>query len=849
MRQLWHQWFLDNPFLIWDLRRRLRKGYLWKVALGGVVLPSLILILSLALLQFGPEWLRASVARKEGLALFIVLSFVHVAVAMTFSSGSMTLIAEAAADRLDFLRLTPRGRRELMLLMGLGRAVIRLVPLILPLPLYGLLLSFGKLQPEDVLGLYVLLSLFLFAPPNTLEITSALGTRHGMEAGTGKAAGGQAAAGITTGLAWPIMLQVILHLVIKPVIVPLARVFSSGWQGAVGPDLGGWMPLALLAALARIVGSPQTFFHGHLAPFLPLLLCTALALWVRVLVGAELWSRECRVVPQGVGRVDVALAPETGRPEERRLADRVAGVNTLFAALMLAGFSWPIIQRGALGKLVGSTTPEGSLVGLFVLFGGGYAIYAWERASRSGGVAIHGPFGALRMELTDWIRGVVMGALVLGAAGLIGGVMPGARAVEILARLLAVGALAVFFGTAWQAFVRRAVPDATTEGEFSNGGAWRIGGMLLWVAVYAGPLAALSLGGSKLVWHALAGWSPVYGILALVPGIWPSKAPLPLAAQLLMPLIAGGILWVLAPRSQRAPVEARPRRQDRLERWLAARADQFDNPFVTLALTRMARKPTGFGAQVGLSVGFYLTVSIVLAIALLSGYSGRRGLSFTGVLFQPTPFGEMTVGALGALIGAGGGLLMLVQFWPTAIVTQVQAEHLKARTQGRIPFLYLTGISDESAVKGVIGTGMIAGAPFLIGFAITSLIWLIAAIALEAHPAWSLFWLLGLVAAILQGLSQGLRTFELWRLERKLREKFWTGLTQVVSFLAWMGLIPLMVFLAMTQKVRVDHLILGYASLQLAATLYALIRLKSTFKRAVGAVHASRHEADLERVS
>ena len=377
---------------------------------------------------------------------------------------------------------------------------------------------------------------------------------------------------------------------------------------------------------------------------------------------------------------------------------------------------------------------------------------------------------------------------------------------------------------------------------------WRAAATLLWLGVYAAPLAALTRGGSSLVWHWLAGWSPAYGLLGLLPGAWPSRAPLPLAGQLLMPLAAAGFLWLLGPRAE-VRVQVAPRRKDPLEAWLAARARRFDNPFVSLALHRMGRKPTGLGAQVGMSVLVYVVGSLVIAGALLSGMAARSGAPLLVVLERPVGSLGISLGALGSLCACGLGLVLLLHFWPVAVTSHVQMEHLLARQQGRVPFLYLSGLPDCDLVRGVLAAGFLLTLPFLVGFTVTSALWLVAAEALGASPLWLCFWVVGLAAAVALGLSQGLAAFQYWRLERPFWERFWTGLHSVVILLGWLALVPAVILLGVLGKFPVEWLVAGYGSLLLLVAIGSGLRLRAAFDRAVRAVHRSRHESDLERVS
>jgi hypothetical protein len=409
----WQDWLIDNPFFQRDLRRWRRKGYGWKIPLWCVGLPVLLVLASHGYHEIlSPATRRgAGLDATLGAVLFSGVALLHMVLASICGSFSFSLTQEATADRLEFIRLLPLPARELMLKIGVGRSVLRLIPMLAPLPLYVLLLAYGMVRVEDVLALYVLLAIFLFATPSTVEITTALTSRTG--ATTTPA---NKNAGAATGIVWMVGFQLTIQVVLRPLISALVSTVGGRLSQVLGPDLTPLLPLSLVLALVRLVWMPQPFY-GWTVPPLPLLLgWWALSRVCRLVAGAELWTREPAMGVRMNGRVLMALPEATGRPAEQRDLRLLSGASSALLALLTAGFLWRMVISGTLGTLSGSTTPSGSIATLLVLFGGFSVLGALERLRSGLGAPAIGLAQAQREALVGMAWGLGGTLAVLLAA-------------------------------------------------------------------------------------------------------------------------------------------------------------------------------------------------------------------------------------------------------------------------------------------------------------------------------------------------------------------------------------------------------------------------------------------------
>jgi hypothetical protein len=842
MSELWREWVTDNPFFRRDLVRWVRRGRLWKVPLaisGGL---SLAVLFTHALSLAIPEIASGSYRGAMGLLLFCIVSFFHAVLVAVTSGASFSLPDEARTDRLDFIRLLPLPPRELLAKMGIARGILRTAAVLSALPIYLVLLAYGGLPWEDVAALYVLLFSFIIASPGSVEVTNALTFRRGGEDATAGQANNRG------GWAWWVVIQMFIQFGGRTFLGPLFRWVWSRIARAVGPQVSALWFFSIVACAARLLWLPQQFFHWVLTPLLPLTLYWAVGRVHRLIAAAELWNAEAVPVPSASGRVVVRLSTPDSESRRRQLVWWT--LNGGLLAVTVAGFAWhPLIETGVLGALLVKPTAGGNAASTT---GGGVAVLLLIAAV----LGFLSPFewwrGQALPEQTTlrfalWQVGLCLGRpLVFGLLiCTLGGVSPAepVRALLLLAPILSV---ALVFAEGWRRGLTSRAETVTPGGASLK--TFLIG--MLWLATYLAPPLAMWHGAPSVAWHAAAALSPFYAALALLPGAWPYAAgpALPFWATLLLPAVAGGLLIATAPRRAAAVRERAPRtKPDPVETWLAAKARQWDNPYITLALHRQARRPDGLTLRLAIAAVIALLPVLGLLYYLTSS-AAAGAIPTLGSILAAAEQGRETIRAV--LLGVSFVfLLWLVWIISLSSGQPVTAEAAAGRQQQRLVYLLISGITDRQIVLGLLGTGLLAAGPAILGSAGFSLTCTLLALALGSQWWWLPAWLLVFASIEVGALRSSLSHFRTWR-KWPRRVMIWrivmacvgtaAGVVAVIfAAPAVVGWVTGNLFLALTLFV------LAY----LAGSIWAAATLPATYRKALQHVHLCRLEDDLERKS
>lgn len=840
----WRDWVAENPFLTHDLRRWRKRGYDWKLPLACAGLPALALLLLHGLFAVFPPPPGSFFGDRTGMLALSFVSLVHFGAAVHFASQTFSLAKEATADRIEFIRLLPQSRRELMAKLGLARAVLRLPAALLALPVYLVILTYGGVEVADVAGLYVLYGLMLFAPPGLGEVNGALTARRGTAANPQQQRAAGAGGPIASGL---FLIQVLLQLFAGPLLGPVIRILGGRLAGVVGPKVGWLLPISALVAMGRLLVLVQPFYRGWLMPILPLGLYWLLRSVTRVHVFAELFSREPVLHSQSGGRQVHVLPEVSGRPEEQQLNRRLEAVYTSVLYLTLVGLCWrPMVLNGVLGAAVGSPTASGGVAALLVVLAGWNVLGIFERLRNTLDVYQVGA-SAWSDAVAHTVRMVVrITALLLGAC-LLGWVLPWPEPALTLGLVLAALAAMLVFGLGWRAAVNRRWEIAQRK-EAQTNTAGDIAWLLLWLATYVAPLAIVARGAPYAL-HLVAACSPVYGLLRLLPGIWRDPSPVPVPLALLLPALTGAVPFVLSPRrgSVAARVEQARTRRDPLDGAARRLAERLDNPFLTLAVSRLGRGPVGLTVRVAAGLLLALGLPIGLIFVIFSGISSGRGTPVWELLAQPAGSTGWQIGGIAFSIFSGLVVLFANASASTNAATSIRSESTAARQQGRMPFLLISGISDQGIAAGLLATVSLVFLPLFAAGLGGSFVLLLAALAYGAAwwvvPAWAwLVWVTG-SGAVLTSLG----AFGDWRLRTGWRRLLWVALKVVPVVGIMVGLGYGLIRIGPWLFVNVPQLLPWLPVLAAAAALTNALMLPWRWKAAVAAVHSTRVEEDLER--
>jgi len=844
MAHLWRDWISDNPFFQLDLRRWAHRGYGWKLPLVCVGLPAL-LILGLHGIKF--FWPRAEgLPNREllGPVLVSVVSLIHFILLSIYGTKLFSLNSEAAAERLEFIQLLPMDHRELMVKIGFARLLLRSLVILLVVPVYLLILPYGGVPIEDIAALLLLLFALSFQPPNWLEVHGALTARRGggvpAEA-AGKTAGGAKAG--STGVFWWILIQAGFQLIGRTVIGPLLWGVWTRLAGAAGPMLKMIFPFSIVMIAARLLWLPHPFYNWILSPLWPVGVYWLIRTAGRVVYVAELWSREPRVVDQTGGRTALALPEDTGRADEQRIGRHFDTARGALMAFTAAGYAWgPLVLSGSLASLSGSATPSGGVAALLLLFAALTLAPEFERLRALPGPGPQAPRYPLRDAGAALLRSLGRTATVAMGLCLLGGASPWPEPALALALLAPAAAGALLFGAGWGARFN-APPGGKPP---AVGAQWML--LLGWLATYLGPVWVFYQAGAPAWTHFACAWSPVYAFLTLFPPLG-AATPVPVWAAWALPALIGAGLLSLAPRST-APEEAaveRPPRRDALEDTIHERARVADNPLVLLEVRRQLRKPMGLLVNLVVSgaAAWLLGVGIVVGMAML--IAAERGGTAYETLVRPLGSTGWNLGSIMALVLAAGCLLFAFMALGISVSTAVTNGNVLARKQGRLAYLYITGLADDQIVRGTLYGACIAALPGTGAMLAVSLFWTVSAVALGAAWWWLLAWLWGVAAASSVIFGSALSGFDDWRYRAGWRawlRRAAQVLAAAVLVIAISGGLVLTVRWLLDQWEAVRVL---FPALLLVAVVLLAAALPFLYRRAVRAIHACRREDDLER--
>jgi hypothetical protein len=846
MSRLWREWIGDNPFLQRDLRRWGRRGYAWKALLRCAGWPALVLMAAYALYQLAPPHLHRLFDRPFGLALFSVVALVHYWVRRSIASGRVSLVDEAVAGRLDFIRLLPLGRRELIAKIGISRAAIGLLPVMAPLAIFALLLLFHGVRAEDLLALSGLQMMLLFHPPDASEVRAALApegpgdlqqvARAQQTPDSAAAAGGGCMAAFGMLLTATFALR-LLRGSLDPWRLRLAAL--------VGPGLASLFPLSVAAVAARLLWAPQPFYGWLLSPGWPLALGWGLDRVCRVVGGAEALARSADLKELPGGRKVTTLPDETGRPEEQRTLRILRTVLKALAILGLTGFCWqPLVVSGSLGRLVESASPSGSIAALLIVLGGPPALFCWDMVPSSVVRSRPGLWLPFLEALKTAARALGWAALMALAASALGATAPWPEPAEALILLILLAASAATFNLGlrvWQGSLpaqEEDKPAGRRRGFFP---------VLLGFAVYLGPVGLLLGGAPYAGWHTLAACSPVYALLRLLPGLWRAPSPLPLAECLVLPAVVGLASLRLSPRRP-ATVPAAPAEQqptDPLYVRLAAAAARWDNPLFMVAVRRLARRRGSLTKRVLRAPLWAFGLSACLMGLMLAGSISRRGPAvYVQSLSRTVGSSAIERGGVFALLAAGGVLLVTSFSIGIALSSSVTAEIVVAGTQRRLPFLLISPLADREIVLGMLADGAPAVVPMVAGGVTASLGWIVLAILGQAPGWWLGAWLLAVAIGLTLVLHGAFASFQVWSPRRRRSRVIavlvgigiWVALPQVAFQLMRSGAgLPA----PLERAIASDWPLVSLAVAALALAV-ALLLLPLSFRRAVRAVRARR---------
>lgn len=832
----WRNWVSDNPFLLRDLRRWERRGYAWKVPLICAGLPgAAVLALHSAaradLLPVG--WARGP---RFGLIAFSVATLLHLAATLGFGETTFSFLKEAISERLAFVRLLPTPAWALMLQVGMARSLPRLYPAAVALPVFVVLLAYGGVRPGDVAGYYFLLGLILFTLPAPFELFHALAGHYGVGAARVGDGGAGAASRRAIGmLTWLLALWVPAQFLMQPVLIPLTGGLVRRMETAFGPDMLALFPLSLLPALSRLAWEPAAFFDWTIPPLWPLIGCFALERAWRLAAAADFWAREPVVVSLPGGRSELALPESTARAELLRRRRWFAAAAAAAFTLACCGFAWRSeIASGALGALIRRPTRAGSAAALLILLALPCIMAVLERLRSSGASA------AASRRLSAREAAIAMMGSLGGAVSLVllscaaGRVLPWPEPPAALGQLAQAASAGLVFGLGWQAKLARLPEESGATGR-----AWMA--PALWLASYLLPLIALARRGSGIPWHAIAAWSPVYGLLSLLPGFWPSPSPLPGWLPPLAAASAGGLLLLAGRRRRLGAVKERSRR-DPLEWGFRRLAARWDNPLFTLALRRLARRPVGLAARWALALAGGIGFPLATFGTVLFTVVQRRGLTLEQALSWKLGRSGVSFGGWLGLTVALLTFLFTLYFWELSANVAVSVEGLLARRQRRLPFLRLMPDAARQVVSGTLAAALLATGTPAAGALFSGLLWALLAVRYRVPSAWLLAWAWSAVVAGCVAAHAALAGFHLWRGRRDA----WYGLRWLLNFV--LTSVPPLIVIRISNRAWVPGYRAALAAhlpriLPLAAALLFLT-LPLSYWLALRAFHACRDEDD-----
>lgn len=837
------EWLWENPFLLLTTRRRSARRWPWTTMLTSMGWTAAAWLVGYGVLASEALLGGLLAPGTEGTVLMGILVAAHATwLSVVGAKLHFSLSDEAVADRLSFLRLLPLDRRLLVARMGAARAVTRLVALLVPLPLYVLLLACGGLAPADAVAGWALLAVGLLgSTPAAEEIRAAYRSRRGV---TGDAASAYRSFAVT---GYMLTLQAWVFIVprssIGGLLMKLARITARSLSPALGPSISSLLPLSVAAAAARMLWHPVPWFHTSLVLAGPLLAAAGLLAGARWVRAAEYWAREAEPpVEPPAGQLP---EPAVAHAHELRQAAWLARAAGALLYLVLTGLIWqPLVRTGVLGLLVGRQTPDGALAALQCLAGG--LVIAWGVAPQRGNAEDDCSGRAVR----EVAGGLAVVTLAAAAAALSGIGSPAGILLNTL-RLCATGVGVLAFGAGWRALSAQCsspllAPERRRVRE----------GVRATVAAAAGVLPLLVLLPLPPAWQLAGAWSPIGALLALLPGVWARPPVLPWIAAALLPAASGLLLRLAAGRRQPALAPATPdvggdvraattvprARRDVLERWVSRRAAEWDNPLLLLALARQRRHRLGLTVQlwIGLAWGAGF---LALPLAAMPAYAANMGMSYEswpGLLALPV---EGTAVSIGALLGLGTGavsLLILAAAFGMSVYTLVEQEIHDARLQERLGFLLISPLADQELALGALAAAATPSVATVLWCAAGFLAGTLLAVAAGAPAACVYSLLLALAAAAAAAVHAGLAGLARWW-PAALPEPWWQGWLRALGSLALGALF--LGGLAAVVYVR-DGRALAAALLSTVITAILVRGIRFAWRRALAVVRACRCDID-----
>ena len=827
MRELWHEWISDNPFVIRELHRWRRRGALRRALLFGAGMPALVL-----LALHGAAYAFASQTLPPPAYGAIFLAGVLATVLGMFGyddSRAWKLTAAAKSGQLEFLRLLPMDGFTFVLKVTVARAVVVTPSLLAALPVYLSLLAYGGVYLADILAVYSLHALLLWGSAVPAEVTESFHAEPRPSLSTRTQGRRVSLAGEFFGRT----LSILIGAVIVALLTAGSFVALQMLLGMVPPRTPPGWPFSPTLATVQLLWSPQPFFQWSLIPFPPLA-----ALWIAARISSlytasETWTDR----PPKEGEV---------RPLAQR-SDRLDRVSGIAVMVLAAGFLWrPAVESGWLGRFAGDFRPPGATSVLLYVLGGFGAILVME-SLRHGHRKDVGPAALAKIYTVP--TGFALTICTLG------GLWPPAASVGTHALGLAA---AVVFAFGWRHVfqVERKLELAIADPS--------CGSCLFTLAGYMLPLAALIPPEAPQALHLAAAHSPIYALLAALSGVWGARAPLPVPTAAAVAAATGLALLALSRLTQRLvqpppepPPELPPlpRRFPRDPSWLRPLAPRlrawdldfqhrlraWDNPLFTLRTrqprTRRLRRFHLSRRVVHTTAGLLawttgLYVALIAGMALWTGWTWGmdRALNRLVALFRPGGMFGLPTAQFIAL--AFAVVLLAVVFLVLSNSTSAAAnEYTQAKKANRLLPLLLSPLPDEEIVWGIMGAELTNTVPPVIAETVGSLVWMVVAVLLGAPPWALLVWAWAATLALALGFAGGFGGFGAW------------GGTDT-GCLGSVVILALALGLAWFASVSLPVLLLVLV-LALAA---AAARVPRSIRSAVAAIHRCRQPGALERL-
>jgi hypothetical protein len=496
-------WLRDNPFLLKTGRAETRRlGLLLRLGLTVLVLSSLLLEglwLERTYGRFMTGALNFFFGMTFPAALFVVLTFVHVALISSARTAlAVSLADEARRGTLADLLLTPLRRAEMLLAMGVAPARTAGLVALAGLPVYILLGQIGALSARDIAFLYLLFALVSYAPP-LYALPALAGGAMTPDTALGKFGISRARRPARPNAYAGIGLSVLFTFFFLGQMLGILR---GGWLGHllaalhlhVSAGFSFFLFFAWPYYAMQLLSARLDFFHASLSP-----------LWYGLPLLLGRWAASAL---QSASALSAGDADDMARLPIASRARTLARWTARAAGLCALGVVWRAwVESGDTATLAGGPfrlggAPGWDAAGLLLLLGGLSLPTACSRAletpSRRPDGALRPPLRVLRRALKRSARPLIVAGGTFLLACALGGLSPFAPPVYTVAgRIALAGAASVL----WAVGVRRFLPAKSLV---SAG-----------VLVYLFPVAVLSAPVPGLAW--VAALSPATAWLRLFP--------------------------------------------------------------------------------------------------------------------------------------------------------------------------------------------------------------------------------------------------------------------------------------------------------------------------------------------